>query len=166
MTVRPPSDAIVALRGMGRRWRALFAGLDEDESPDALAQRPGPDGRSALDHAAFATRTISLLDRALEQVVVDDHVILQPAVLDRSQRGWPAVEPDVEAVIDELAQTAERLADRADRVSAGDWDRRAPVAGESAEVDALSLLWDAVDTAVTELRAAEATVRDVRGRGV
>ncbi len=164
MTVRPPSDAIVALRGMGRRWRGLFAGLAEDESPDALADRPGTDGRSALDHATAATRAISLLDRALEQIVVDDHVILEAAVLDPSQREWPTVDREVDAAIDELAGAAERLADRADRVSAGDWDRRAPVAGSTTEVDALSVLWDAVDTAVSELRAAEATVREVRGR--
>ena len=165
MAVRPPSDAVVALRGMGRRWRGLFAGLDEDESPDALAQRPGADGRSALDHAACAARTLRLLDRALEQLLVDDEAVLHAAVLDPAQRERPSPGADVDAAIDELAHAAEQLASRADRVAAGDWDRRAPVAGSSAEVDALTVLWDAVDTAVAELRAAEATVREVRGRG-
>jgi hypothetical protein len=163
MAVRPPSDAIVALRGVGRRWRAIFSGLGEDESPDALAHRPGGDGRSALDHATFATRTISLLDRALEQILVDDDAALHPAVTDPAQREWPSVDQGVDAVIDELADTAARLADRADRVSAGDWGRRSAVAG-GGEVDALAVLWDAVDTTVAELRAAEATVREVRGR--
>ncbi len=163
MAVRPPADAVVALRGMGRRWRGLFAGLDEDESPDALAHRPGADGRSALDHATHATRTITLLDRALEQVLVDDDAALHPAVTDASQREWPAVDQGVDAVIDELVDSAERLADRADRVSAGDWDRRAQVAG-GGEVNALAVLWEAVDAVVAELRAAEATVREVRGR--
>jgi hypothetical protein len=148
---------------MGRRWRGLFAGLHEDESPDALAQRPGGDGRSALDHATHATRTISLLDRALEQVLVDDGAVLHPAVTDASQRDWPSVDQGVDTVIDDLAHAAERLADRADRVSAGDWDRRAQVAG-GGEVDALGVLWEAVDAAVAELRAAEATLREVRGR--
>jgi hypothetical protein len=149
---------------MGRRWRGLFVGLDEDESPDALAQRRGADGRSALDHASFATRSISLLDRALEQLVVESAPVLHPAVIDPSQRGWPTVDDGVDAVIDELAHTAERLADRADRASADDWRRRAQVAGDGGEVDALSVLWDAVDTAVAELRAAEATLREVRGK--
>ncbi len=164
MAVRPPADAVVALRGMGRRWRGLFAGLDEDESPDALARRPGADGRSALDHATHATRTITLLDRALEQVLVDDDAALHPAVTDASQREWPTVDQGVDAVIDELADVAERLADRADRVSAADWDRRAQVAGGGGEVDALAVLWEAVDGVVADLRAADATVREVRGR--
>ena len=163
MAVRPPSDAVVALRSMERRWRGLFAGLAEDESPDALAHRPGGDGRSALDHATHATRTLSLLGRALEQVMVDDHAALHPAVADAAQREWPASTAGVDETIDELAHEADRLADRADQVASGDWTRRATVAGGS-EVDALAVLWDAVDSAVAELKAAEATLREVRGR--
>jgi hypothetical protein len=163
MTVRPPSDAVVALRSMGRRWRGLFAGLDEDESADALAQRPGTDARSALDHATHATRSLSLLGRALEQVVVDDDAVLHPAVSDGAARDWPASTSGVDETIDELAHEAERLADRADGVAAGDWTRRASVAG-GGDVDALSVLWDAVDSAVSDLKAAEATLREVRGK--
>ena len=163
MATRPPSDAVVALRSMGRRWRGLFAGLDEDESADALAHRPGGDGRSALDHATHATRTFSLLGRALEQVVVDDDAALHPAVADEAAREWPASTSGVDETIDELVHEAERLADRAERVSAGDWARQAAVAG-GGEVDALGVLWDAVDSAVSDLRAAEATLREVRGK--
>ena len=163
MTVRPPSDAVVALRSMGRRWRGLFAGLDEDESVDALAHRAGASGRSALDHATHATRTVSLLGRALEQIVVDDDAVLHPAVADASQREWPASPTGVEETIDELAHEADRLADRAEQVPADDWTRRASVAG-GGDVDALSVLWDAVDASVAELKAAEATLREVRGR--
>ena len=163
MATRPPSDAVVALRSMGRRWRGLFAGLDEDESVDALATRPGADGHSALDHATHATRTLSLLGRALEQIVVDDDAVLHPAVTDAAQREWPTAATGVDATIDELAHEADRLADRSDKVAAGDWTRQAQVAG-GREVDALTVLWDAVDSAVTELKAAEATLREVRGR--
>jgi hypothetical protein len=162
---RPPADAVVALRSMGRRWRGLFAGLDDDESPDALARRPGADGRSALDHAAHATGTLRLLDRALEQIVVDDDATLDPAVTDPAGRGWPASSGGVDEAIDGLAAHAERMADRADRVPSGDWTRRTAGAGGH-EVDALAVLWDAVDTAVADLKAAEATLREVRGRPV
>jgi hypothetical protein len=163
MATRPPSDAVVALRSMGRRWRGLFAGLDEDESADALAQRTGGDGRSALDHATHATRTLSLLGRALEQVVVDDEAVLHPAVANDTEREWPSSASGVDETIDELVREAERLADRAEGVTAGDWARRASVAG-GGEVDALGVLWDAVDSAVSDLRAAEATLREVRGK--
>ena len=163
MAVRPPSDGVVALRSLGRRWRGLVAGLREDESPDALARRPGADGRSALDHATHATRTISLLDRALEQIVVDDDAVLHPAVADAEPREWPATESSVDEAIDELAHGAEQMAARAERVASGDWARRAKVEG-GGEVEALSVLWDAVDGAVADLRAAEAVLREVRGR--
>ena len=163
MPARPPSDAVVALHSMGRRWRGLFAGLDEDESADALATRPGADGHSALDHATHATRTLSLLGRALEQIVVDSDAVLHPAVTDASQREWPASTTGVDEAIDDLAREADRLADRADQVAAGDWTRQAAVAG-GGEVDALTVLWDAVDGAVAELKGAETTLREVRGR--
>lgn len=165
MANRSPADAIVALRSMRRRWGGLFAGLDEDESPDALARRPGADGRSALDHAAHASGTLQLLDRALEQIVVDDDAVLDGAVTDPGARGSAPVGGEVDAAIDGLATTAEQLAERADRVSAGDWTRRAAVTG-GGEIDALTVLWDAVDTVVADLKAAEATLAEVRGRPV
>src|SRR5688572_15446154 len=124
MGTRDPADAVVALRSMRRRWRALFAGLDEDESADALARRAGASGRSALHHATHATHTLRLLDRALEQVMIDADGVLEPAVGDAAQREWPASGGEVDEVIEALAAAAEELAERADRVSAGDWARR------------------------------------------
>ena len=81
MAVRPPADAVVALRSLERRWRGLFPGLSDDESPDALAHRPGADGRSALDLATHASRTLSLLGRALEQSLVEDGVVLHLSLI-------------------------------------------------------------------------------------
>ncbi len=165
MAQRPPSDAVVALRSLGRRWRGLFAGLQDDESPEALAHRPGADGRSALDHAVHATRTISLLGRAVEQALVDDDAVLHPAVGDASQRVWDgSAASGVDDAIDELVHEATRLADRVERVTAHEWRRRARVAGRDADVGPLEVLWDAVDAAVADLKAAEATLREVRGR--
>jgi hypothetical protein len=163
MAVRPPSDAIVALRGMGRRWRGLFAGLGEDESPEALAQRAGASGRSALDHAVHATRTIELLHDALRQIMIDDDAVLSRAVLDPDARGWPVGSAGVDATIDDLARAAEAMADEAERVAAGDWTRGAAVERRGHR-SALDVLWDAVDGAVADLKAAEVTLREVRGR--
>jgi len=162
---RPPADAVVALRSLGRRWRGLFAGLGEDESPDDLAHRVGSDGHSALDHAVRATRTISLLGRAVEQALVDDDAMLHPAVGDATQRQWddPAL-GNVDDTVAELAHEAEHLADRIHRVSAQEWRRRARVAGQDADVGPLEVVWDAVDSAVAELNAADRTLREVRGR--
>lgn len=164
MSPRPPADAVVALRSLGRRYRGLFAGLGDDESPDDLAHRNGSDGRSAADHVVAATRTITFLGRALEQVLVEEDPVLHPAVADPAEREWPDAEGAVEARIDELAAEAERLADRVAHVPATDWDRHARVAGHDATASATVILWDAVDTAVAHLKDAQRTLAEVRGR--
>lgn len=164
MAARPPSDAVVALRSLGRRYRGLFAGLGDDESPDDLAHRNGTDGRSASDHVAAAARNITFLGRAVEQALVDDDAVLHPAVADPSAREWPGATGTVDEAIEELARAAEQLADRADRASASEWSRTAPVASHDAPVSALAILWDAVDSAITHLKAAERTLREVRGK--
>jgi len=163
---RPPADAVVALLSLGRRWRGLFSGLGEDESPDDVAHRVGSDGQAALDHAVRATRTLSLLGRAVEQALVDDDAVLHPAVADPAQRVWDdQALASIDDTIAELVGEADRLADRVDRVTAAEWQRRARVAGHDADVGPLEVVWDAVDSAVAELKAAEATLREVRGQG-
>lgn len=165
MAARPPADAVVALRSLERRWRGLFAGLSEDESADDLAYRVGSDGASALDHAVRATRTLSLLGRAVEQALADDDAVLHPAVGDVSLRVWDdQALSSVNDAIDELAHEAEHLAERVSHVTASEWQRNARVAGQDADVSVLDVLWDAVDSSVAELSSAERTLRQVRGR--
>lgn len=162
MTPRPPADAVVALRSLGRRFRALFAGREGDESPEDLAHRNGRDGRSALDHVAAATRTITFLGRALEQALVEDDPVLHPAVSDPAERDWPDATGSVDERVSELAGEADALADRVEHVSASDWGRQARVARHDAPVSALALLWDAVDSAVAHLHQAEQAMQDAR----
>jgi hypothetical protein len=166
MATRPPADAVVALRSLGRRFRGLFAGREHDESPDDLAHRVGPDGQSANHHIAAAGRSIAFLGRALEQILVEDDPVLHPGVVDHDARVY-AEAPDgpVEDRLAELESAAEQLAARADRVSAADWGRTGRVASMDASVSAAAVLWDAVDTAVEHLRTAERTLDAVRRRG-
>ncbi len=49
-------------------------------------------------------------------------------------------------------------------VPAEDWLRTGHVAGHDENVSALTILWDAVDSAVEHLREAERTLVAVRGR--
>lgn len=142
----------------------MFADPREGESADDVAHRHGPSGRSALDEVVGATRTITFLGRALEQILVDDDPILHPAVLDATEREWPDGTGTVEERVSELAWEADALADRAAHVAASDWSRQARVAGRDATVSALSVLWDAVDSAVGHLRQAEQTLANVGGR--
>lgn len=162
MAPRPPSDAAVALRSLGRRYRGLFAAPAEDESPDDVAHRNGAEGRSALDHVVAAARTITFLGRALEMTLLEDDPVLHPAVLDASAREWPDATGTVEERLAELGWEADALADRVAKVSAAEWARQARVAGHDASVSAVAILWDAVDTAVKHLKAAEQVLREVR----
>ena len=165
MATRPPSDAVVALRSLGRRFRGLFAGHEHDESPDELAHRVGPDGHSALDHVVAATRTITFLGRALQQVLVEDDPVLHPGVVDPSARDFgDSPEGAVEDRLAELGWEADALADRIEHEPAESWTRQGRVAGADLAVGALSILWDAVDSAVHHLRAAEHTLDAVRRR--
>jgi len=161
---RPPADAVVALRSLSRRYRGLFAGLSEDESPDDLAHRIGAGGRSALDHVVAATRSITFLGRAVEQTLVEDDPVLHPAVLDAAEREWPDATGTVEERVDELAWEADALADRVEHIGADQWSRAARVASHDQTTTALAILWDAVDTAVAHLRNAQATLDEVRGQ--
>ena len=79
-------DAAVALRSLPRRFREILA--VEDEDPAELASRPGPDGRSVLDHLTRANRTVALLHGAARQAVMGKDPAVHPAVTDRSAREW------------------------------------------------------------------------------
>jgi hypothetical protein len=164
MTPRPPSDAIVALRSLGRRYRGLFAGLGDDETPDDLAHRVGGTGRSAIDHVATASRTIATQRRALDQILVHDDPALDPPATDTAER-VSEQQPGgtVEERIAELQIDADALADRADGASAADWGRTGR-RDDGTTVTASEVLWVAVDSAIEHLNAAAATLREVRGR--
>lgn len=163
MTPRPPADAIVALRSLGRRYRSLFAGLGDDESPDDLAHRIGSKGRSALDHIAGASRTITTSDRTLERILVEDEPSLDPMSTDTSER---EAEQQPSGTVDEriadLEVDATRLADRASRAGARDWGR----SGRDGDVTVTGaeVLWRAVDAAIDHLKEAERVLSEVRGR--
>jgi len=159
-----PSDAAVALRSLERRYRGLFTGLGDDESPDDLAHR-AVGGWSALEHLVAAARAISAADRALAAVITDDRPTLAAADVDPAQRPKPgAPTGTVHERLSELGLEANAAADRIDAIPSDDWDRRGVVAGSGREVTALDLARLAVDAGVTHLRAAEQVLAAVRGK--
>jgi hypothetical protein len=164
MAPRPPSDAIVALRSLGRRYRALFAGLGEDEAPDDMAHRVGAQGHSAFDHMAAASRTLTTTGRALDHVLVEDDPVLDPMSTRTSEREAEQ-QPGgtVEERLSELEIDANRLADRASRTSARDWGRSGRL-DDGFTVTAADLLWSAVDAAIEHLKSAGQILDEVRGR--
>ena len=142
MAVRPPSDAAVTLRSLNRRFRGLFTGLGDDESPEALAVRPGADGRSATDHLVAAT----------DAVVVAGHEL--DGALGARGTGPAPVGTTLGDHLDDLARIAGTLAERVEHTSADEW----------AASGALPSLWAAIDTALSHLKQAERTLAEVRGR--
>jgi hypothetical protein len=164
-----PADGAVALRSLPRRFAAVLRPPIAEDRPaghDDLVQRVGPDGHSAVDHAMHVVRSLILLDRAIEQVLISDRPVLHPAVIDDHGR-WvedngPPPEPD--DVLADLAAAAERLAARVDRVAASDWSRAGRVAGDGGTASAHDLLREAVGQAIAHLHDAERTVTALRGR--
>lgn len=166
-TVWPP-DAAVALRSYPRRFRALLAALDDDERPDDLAHRPGADGCSALDHAADAATTFRLVAEAVRRVTGTDRPAVPAGAADEAARVRTPIggTRTVDAVVGELAETAEALAALAGEVAAGDWERTGTLAGTEREVSALDLLREAVRTGRARLGDAQRVLGEVRGRPV
>ncbi len=158
-----PKDAVVALRSLPRRFRTALRPIDDD-TLDELAERIASSGHSPLDHLVDADRSLTLLHQALEQVLHHDQPVLAPAVTDPAGREWPATRGDLATELGHLESTAVGFADGADRVPAADWGRTGTVAGAGTTVEALDLLREAVRTGVTDLRAAQRDLDEVRRR--
>jgi hypothetical protein len=162
-----PSDAVVALRSLERRYRGLFAGLSEDESPDDLAHRRAGDW-SAIDHAVAAARFIARANRALARVLTADSPSVAAVDVDPTASSSPGATPGpVDGPLAELGSEANAMADRIEHVPAGDWSRPAVVEnGVRRTITALDIARAAVDAGVTHLRDAEKVLAAVRGRPV
>jgi hypothetical protein len=160
-----PSDIGVALRGFERRYRGLFAGLGEDESPDDVAHR-SYEGWSAIEHLVAAAWGIAAADRALAAVLTGDTPTLPAADVDAAARPKPGgVSGTVHERLSELGLEANAAADRVEHTPAGDWDRTGTVAGTGRTVTALDLARLAVEVGVDHLRACERTLGAVRRSG-
>lgn len=155
-----PQDAVVTLRSLPRRFRTALRPVDDD-GLDELAERVASSGRSPLDHLVDADRSLTLLHRALDQVLHHDQPVLAPATIDPAARDWPPAHGGLEVELAHLEATAVAFADRAARVPAPEWGRTGTVAG-GGPIDALDLLREAVRTAVTDLRAAQQSMDEVR----
>src|SRR5262245_13584784 len=161
-----PSDAVVALRGLERRYRGQFAGLGDDESPDDLAHR-SLHGWSALDHIVAAARAIGGADRALAAVETHDNPALSPEDVDPAARPKPgAPTGPVHERLSALEGAAHSPADRHAQVASEDWDRTGTIAGTNRTVTALDIARQAVDAGVTHLREAEQVLATLRGRPI
>lgn len=148
----PPTDAAVAVRSFPRRFRDALASDEGGGFPRALIEAPGPGGRSAAELIADTTRSLALIDRALEQTLVTDHPLLHAATMRRAERAFVLGAGDTaETLLAELSDVASRFANCIEAVPTADWTRPAGVVG-SPDVDALDLVREAVSTGADNLR--------------
>jgi hypothetical protein len=138
----------------------LLTSIDDDERPDDLVHRAGPDGLSAVDHADHVARSMAILGEALRQVLVHDEPTLQPAVADDSAREWAmAAQPSsTDAVLDFLTVECGALADTVERTPTDAWTRTGTVAGSGKTMTAIDVAREAVRTGSEHLRAAERAI--------
>jgi hypothetical protein len=155
-------DAVVALRSYPRRFRSAVLPIADDPTVEALAERVGPSGSSALDVVVATTNTWVLLGQALRQVLVEDDPVVHGGVLDAAQRTWdPPPGTTVDGALDRLTDEAAALADAVDAVASRDWSRTGSVAGAGA-VSAIDLVREAVRTGSQGVVDAEAAVAAAR----
>jgi hypothetical protein len=151
---------VVAVRSLPRRFRALFAGLGDDESPDALARRTVADGSTPLGHVGAATRVLALGGRGLAALLATEGASVEPVTVGALTAASPT--GSLEEGLAELGWEADALADRAEHLGLDDWGRSGSVAGTGASISAADLFWQAVDAAVDQLKAAERTLAEAR----
>ncbi len=120
----------------------------------------GPRGLSAAELIGDTTRSLALLERALEQTLVTDRPTLHPATMRRTERDFTLGATDTDQQLGELDDVASRFADRVDAVRAEDWSRTAGLAG-GGDVTALDLAREAVSTGADNLRALQAVTEEL-----
>lgn len=157
-----PQDAVVALRSYPRRYRALLEPITDDDNLERLAARPGPDGISAMDHAAETARRLTVAAAALQQIAVsDDPEVPDAAGNAASPVGVPTGPVSLPWVLDQVQAGALAVADAADRYPADAWGRSGTLEG-GGRVTALDVLLEAVRSGAENLRRAEHAIGSAR----
>ncbi len=160
-----PRDAAIAMRSFERRFREATFSLDDlDDDHGGLAAFVGSRGESTLTIVTRASRTLGLLQAALDDILDHDNPELAAGVMDPSQRPrWPEAEGDLAAEIAVLGRQAARLAERVEHTRAADWSRSAHIAGSDGQaVDALDVVREAVRTTSVDLGSATETMTEAR----
>jgi hypothetical protein len=161
VTVFSPRDGSVALRSFPRRYREAFT-LPDGRLDDEHAARNGSSGQTPFDLVVNTVRTLSLLERALEQIQHTDAPVLHPAVMNAAAREFdPSTHGALADVLEELEQVAPAFAERADRMHGDEWNRTGTLAG-GRETTALDVLQEAVRTGSDNLRTIEALLAELR----
>ncbi|MDP9020035.1 MAG: DinB family protein [Actinomycetota bacterium] len=156
-------DALVALRSFPRRWRSVLAVLaDDPEAAELVRRRPDPSSWSVVEHAWYVADLLEWHRQRVERTRASE----RPVLADDDPLRWPDERGyrrrELRAALDAITEAATGLAATLERLQGDDWLRVARVGDE--DVTLLDMARHAVHESAYHLRAAERTVRAVRGR--
>ena len=123
-------ELVIALRGLGDRWRQLLASAGTH-----LRTRPAPETWSAIEYAAHSRDVTSLHVYGVEQALTGTEPAFPPIaddVIGDAAAGYGDADPD--DVGDALSTAASRLADVAAGAGVAAWRRGLTVGGTRRDV--------------------------------
>ena len=130
----PVADAIAAIRGFGRRYRAPLTRLLPGEDDTVLRQRPAPDVWSALEYAGHVRDVFGFYEVWVRQTLAEDRPELRGPDPDEAAREARYNEQDVDAVVEGVETRSQALAATLERVPDDGWDRVGVRRGEERSV--------------------------------
>jgi hypothetical protein len=153
-------DVAVALRSFPRRYRSVVAeaAVARATNHDELMARIAPDGTTGVGHLLDVVSTLTLVERGLHQVLINDDPALHPAVLDAAVRDWdPPSGTTPDTLLDMLDDQCNDFADMVESVHTPDWSRPGHVA-DGGSLTAIDLAHEAVRVGVANLDALRRTL--------
>ena len=130
----PAAEAIAAIRGLPRRYRAPLTRLLPGEDDSVLRARPEPETWSALEYAAHVRDVLRWYDGWVRQILAEDRPTLEGMAPDEAVVADRYNEQDPVAVADELAANAEALATTLEGVPEDAWERVGRRRGEERSI--------------------------------
>ncbi len=128
-------DAVAALRGHGRRYRAPLTRFLPGEDGDALLrERPETGVWSALEYAGHVSEVFRTYDEWVRRSLMEDHPVIEAPTPDEAVEAGRCNEADPVAVADTIAAHAEALAATFEGAAPEDWHRSHVRRGEHRSV--------------------------------
>lgn len=171
-----PNDAAVAIRGFERRFREATntprpdddgrqatPELDTDIHPDEMANRVGQAGLSALDHVALAAGRLELAASEVQAALVSDSHRVDHTLAEIEVVHQPSHSGQLEPELERLARAADALAHTIEH-SDGSWWLKQRDTNAGGTATALELVQATVAFTLDRMHAAQAVMREVRGR--
>lgn len=153
-------DSAAAIRSFPRRYRSAITevALARTEAPEEVVNRPGHDGTTALSHLLDAVSSLTLVERALVQVLRTDDPALHPGVTDPTHRDWaPPMGTSLDTLLEMLDDQCGDLGTLVADTPSSEWRRPGHIA-DGARLTALDLAHEAVRVGATNLRELERTL--------